>query len=262
MEVWPNWDKPTSRFAEAQKRIIEGTARCPTHSQEAVEEGEAEDRRKKAELYRGAIKASHLPSELVGLGWDDIDPSEPDDVVVDERLIATQEQASESRGTALAAVQRWAKGEFCGIVLAGSVGLGKTRMAAVATQDLIYQRIRKLGEGELHTSVAPIRWVSVPELILMSRAERGTDRYRDAERVMAGAGGLVLDDIDKVKPTEFALDLIFEAIDRRTNRGRPLMATTNLPYPELEDLLGKPIASRLAGYCEGFRIYGADRRRI
>lgn len=72
---------------------------------------------------------------------------------------------------------------------------------------------------------------------------------------------LVLDDIDKVAPSDFTLDLLFEAIDERVNSGTALLVTTNLHYPDLEDRFGEPIASRLAGYCKAHRLDGPDRRR-
>lgn len=243
------------------RESAERTASCPA----CIEKSEEADRRRvkarKLELYRHGVAAIQLPQVFQGLGWKAMDESEPEDVVEGETIVATQEEASRSRLKAITAAKSWAKGDLLGLVLSGRVGLGKSRLAAVAAQSLVYHRVVDLPPERVETAqVSPLRWVSVPALVKASRAPYESDAREWAERVVAGGAGLVLDDIDKVKPTEFSIDLIFEAIEARESRRRPLLVTTNLRYPELEDLLGEPIASRLAGYCQGHRIHGEDRR--
>jgi DNA replication protein DnaC len=72
---------------------------------------------------------------------------------------------------------------------------------------------------------------------------------------------LVLDDIDKAKPTDFARDILFELIDERINNRASLLITTNMNSGEFAEAYGEAIASRVAGYCEAKRIDGDDRRQ-
>lgn len=263
VEVWEGWEDD---HEGAYKRILLNTVHCDKHAAEAVAAGEEEERQKKRRLYADALRHSYIPKPWHGKGWEDYDLEEPADVVVfdkatnAEKLIATAEDASQMRAAAVAAARRWAEGSILGLVLAGPVGLGKTRLAGIAAQALIYRRIKGLSGTSLDRSVMPVRWVSVPDLIHKSKGDFGSDRRREAEKIITGAGAIVLDDIDKVKPTEVALDLLFEAIESRTNNGAQLLVTTNMRYPELVQLLGDPIASRIAGYCEGVRMVGEDRR--
>jgi DNA replication protein DnaC len=241
---------------ESWQKILDDNCYCAAH--EPDDEFEKEELvEMKRSHYAEAVAYAMFPQELRGLKWSDLDRDEPEDVVVGDRTISAQE-ASAIRAKAIDAAREWAKCEFRGLVLAGRVGVGKSRIAAVAAQSLIHHRVslQKLGDH----SIAPIRWVSVPKLIRNSRGDFDSDARRSAEKVMAGSGGMVLDDIDKIKPTEFALDLIFESLEIRIGNGAPLLVTTNKSFPELQDLVGDPIASRIAGYCKGHRIFGHDRR--
>lgn len=250
-------------MGEPWRDSLERTVKC----EECIQKSEAADeekvRAKRIALYHGAVRLIGLPREFVGLGWAAMDETEPDDVVEGERVVATKEEASVSRAEAIAAAQRWAEGKTRGLVLSGRVGLGKSRLAAVAAQAFVFWRVKAMAADrvEAGAQVAAPRYVSVPALVKASRARYESDAREWAERVVSGSSSLVLDDIDKVKPTEFSIDLLFEAIEARTSQERSLLVTTNLRYPELEDLLGEPIASRLAGYCEGRRILGEDRRQ-
>jgi DNA replication protein DnaC len=71
---------------------------------------------------------------------------------------------------------------------------------------------------------------------------------------------LVLDDFDKVKPSEFGTQQIFTAIDSRVQAGVPLIVTANLRLGEVVERYGEPIGSRLAGHCTQLVLDGPDRR--
>lgn len=234
---------------------------CEEHEKAEAARVEAEVREQRRALYHGAVGDAQIPTKLKGKNWSDLDTEETEDVVEGEKLIATAAEATQTRVKAIEACRRWSRGEISGLILAGRVGMGKSWFAAVAAQALVYERVKVLDAMHLDKPLMPLRWVFVPELISQSRGDFGSDRRRHAERVLNGTFGLVLDDIDKVKPTEFALDLLLEAVETRTSRGKPLLVTTNIGYRELRDLLGDPLASRLRGSCEGHRMLGKDRRR-
>jgi DNA replication protein DnaC len=150
----------------------------------------------------------------------------------------------------LAAARAWANGELPGLLLAGPVGVGKTWLAATAAWDRLERR--------------SVRWFSVPVLLAALSLSFDDDRQADAVDALIGQGALVLDDLDKARPSQYAAEQLFCAIDSRMNAGDPLLVTTNLGLGELASKFPQPhgeaIASRLAGYCEAFAMQGHDRR--
>jgi DNA replication protein DnaC len=153
---------------------------------------------------------------------------------------------------ASAAVREWATGTPArqGLTLTGGVGVGKTHRAASAA----WARLR----------IEPLRWFSVPVLFAQLGRAFTDDGRRDALDVLVGEDVLVLDDIDKTRPSEYAAEQLFTAIDSRVTAGAGLLVTTNLALSALADRFPEPfgyaIASRLAGYSETFLIKGKDRR--
>jgi DNA replication protein DnaC len=81
---------------------------------------------------------------------------------------------------------------------------------------------------------------------------------------LTGTSALVLDDLDKTRPTEYGAEQIFLAVDGAVTSGRALLVTTNLGLGQLAGKwpqpFGEAIASRLAGYCKVV-YHGFDRER-
>jgi IstB-like ATP binding protein len=148
------------------------------------------------------------------------------------------------------AASAWAAGKLRGLTLTGSVGVGKSYLAARAA----WWRME-------HEA---LRWLSVPVLFARLGASFSDEGRQDALRVLVGTTALVLDDIDKTRPTEYAAEQLFCAIDARVTEGAGLLVTTNLVLSVLAERFPEPygeaIGSRLAGYCETFAMIGPDRR--
>lgn len=151
---------------------------------------------------------------------------------------------------AIEAAMRWAAGDVNGLILSGSVGVGKTRVAVAAANAMLERR--------------RIRYFSAPLLI----ARLGTGDFSNPLRLAAldaltGNDALVLDDLDKARPTVYAAEALFVAVDQRADGAAPLLVTTNLKLRELAELwpapFGEAIASRLS-LLKGVRVEGADRR--
>lgn len=172
------------------------------------------------------LKSSGMPAGLTGLSFDN------------PRL--------GGEPAAVAAARDWADGTLNGLVLVGPVGVGKTYLAAIA--------------AGARLAVEGVTWVSVPSLIIRALAAFDTDERDAAITELTGRGTLVLDDLDKVKPSDWVLSQLFAAIDGRVAEGAGLLVTTNLEPREIRDKLGEPIASRLVGHCRICRIEGRDRR--
>lgn len=194
---------------------------------DADERAEADARDEEAHAKR--IRESLLPHALQGMRFDFLDRDRGDRVKAIE--------AAEAWATAL---------EPRGLCLFGDTGVGKTRIAATAT----WLRLRRF----------PVRWVSVPVLMAQVGAGFSDEGRREAVATIAGNGPLVLDDLDKVNPSEWSKQQLFAAIDTRVASGAPLLITTNLPPSQLGERFGQAVVSRIVGSCDVFSLHGEDRR--
>lgn len=179
-----------------------------------------EERRERADRLKLRIEHSGLPAQLHGLPLPD----------------------NEVGGLAA----KWAAGDLCGLCISGPVGVGKTYTAAAAC----WLRLQERG----------CRWVSVARLMAQLRAGFQDEARTAASRAVVGEGAIILDDLDKVNPTDYGREVIFAAIDGRVEAGAPLLVTTNLGPQEIGERLGDAVKSRLVGYCDTVRMLGRDRR--
>src|SRR5207249_4261536 len=114
---------------------------------------------------------------------------------------------------ALASAEAWASGNLNGLVLAGPVGVGKSWLAAAAA----WARLE----------LAPLRWIYVPRLFTFLDAGFDSKGRAEALEALASSTPIVLDDLDKARPTEFAATHLQTAISVRVDEGLPLLVTTN-----------------------------------
>jgi DNA replication protein DnaC len=153
---------------------------------------------------------------------------------------------------AVAAAERWGAGDLRGLLLVGPVGVGKSTLAAAA----VSARIAGTARAAF--------WLTAPEMFaaLGSGFENPT-RDRVLTTLQSGRA-LVVDDVDKGRPTAYGAEQIYLAIDQRIVRQAPLLVTSNLDLEELRDRwpeeYGPAIVSRLVGHCELIAIKGPDRR--
>lgn len=154
------------------------------------------------------------------------------------------------RADGIAAATRWGHGEIAGLLISGPVGAGKTRAAAAAANVLMRRRA--------------VRWMSTPLLFARLGSGFGSRNHDDALDALTGNHALVLDDIDKARPTPYGAEQLFVAIDTRIDNNLPLLITSNLLIGEIArlfpDPFGEAIASRVAGYCEMHTFDSTDRR--
>lgn len=159
----------------------------------------------------------------------------------------------ELRTRALNHAMDWARGALSGLVLWGGVGRGKTAIAAAAARERL--------------EVGRVRWLPVAELLLDLRMPFDSPEYARAVRQLdpgrTGAA-LVLDDLDKLKPTDHAVQPLYVAVNAWIEAELPLLVTLNRDLDDLGEWLpesfGEAIASRLSGYCATVEVKGEDRR--
>jgi DNA replication protein DnaC len=197
--------------------------------------------REKLDQYR---QWASIPKRYNGIGYDGFTASE-----------------------AVEAAKAWARGELRGLCLTGKVGRGKSWLAGAALADMIEQRATEDARADLDEAhdgvprrVRPVRWVSVASLMAELRRSFSDEARADAVKVISGHGAAVLDDLDKVNPTEFGKEVISSTIETRLAAESPILVTTNLSPGQLGDKLGANIASRIAGDCLVIEMVGPDRR--
>jgi DNA replication protein DnaC len=204
------------------------------------------EREEQVRLRRQRVDASNLPPKLRKLTWESYLTDDPRWPKARPALVAARAWASETAPRK-------------GLLVSGTVGTGKTRLAATAAWEMLLRR--------------DVRYVSVPDLIIRLGASFGDKDRADALRVLTGRGALILDDLDKIKPSTHVLTHLYTAIDNRYQAGAPLFVTTNLDAGQLvayfrgsdEDaeraVTAEAIVSRLMEHCVIGRVDGPDRRR-
>ena len=196
---------------------------CCEDDERSIAEAQTEQAREQR------IRESLLPHALRGMRFDVLDRDRGD------------------RVKAIEAAEAWAQAiKPRGLCLFGDTGVGKTRIAATAT----FARLQRF----------PVRWVSVPVLMAQVGAGFSDEGRREAIATISGTGPLVLDDLDKVNPSEWSKAQLFAAIDSRIAADSPLLITTNLAPSQLGDKFGQPIVSRIVGSCDVVSLHGEDRR--
>jgi DNA replication protein DnaC len=192
-----------------------------------VEDANRAERERREESRRNTT-ASGIPARLVELGRTAVLSDELADLTV-----------------------AWATGRERHIVLTGPFGVGKTTVAAVAAT-----RRLELGRS--------LWWTTAPLLFARLGSGLGSLERDAALAILTGKSALVLDDLDKVRPTDYGAEQVFVAIDRRLTEGTPLLITSNLAPAEMAARwptpYGPAIASRLGGECRTVRMQGDDRR--
>ena len=136
-----------------------------------------------------------------------------------------------------------------GLLLFGTVGTGKTFLAACAANALIDN-----GIPCLVTNFARI----ANEVQGMFEGKQ--EYYDNLNKFPL----LVIDDLSAERKTEYMQEIVFNVIDARYRANLPLIVTTNLTREELlhpSDLSYQRIFSRLFEMCTPVEVSGKDRRQ-
>ena len=136
-----------------------------------------------------------------------------------------------------------------GLLLYGTVGTGKTYIAACIANALIDR-----GYTCLVTNFARLTNT-------ISGMYEGKQEYIDE---LNRFSLLVIDDLASERDTEYMNETIMNIIDARYRSGKPLIVTTNLTAQELnqpKDIRKKRVYSRLLEMCVPLEVKGTDRRK-
>lgn len=136
-----------------------------------------------------------------------------------------------------------------GLLLFGTVGTGKTFIAAAIANALIDR-----GYDCLVTNFA--RLVNT-----ISGMYNGKQEYIDS---LNAFDLLIIDDLAAERDTDYMNEIVYNIIDSRYRAGLPMIITTNLTSDELKnpaDVKKQRIYSRLLEICIPLEVAGDDRRR-
>lgn len=160
-------------------------------------------------------------------------------------------QGKESeQGNVLAAMVLDGKNLF----IYGTVGTGKTELASC-----IATALQKNGK----------RYRMVRMATLLESIKRGFGHDYDPMESLRTVPVLILDDMGKESPTDWALERIFDLVDERNGRMLPTVVTSNYKPTDLIKRLAKngdmetavAIVSRLRQDCKSVELTGKDWRR-
>lgn len=140
------------------------------------------------------------------------------------------------------------------LFITGQVGSGKTYLASALGMRLIDAGLT-------------VRFETTVGLLREMRASFNASQTSIFERCI-GCDVLILDDIGKETPTEFALSMLYEIIDIRYANALPMIITSNYQGDELVERMAdanletaKAIVSRICGTCKAVEMDGRDWRR-
>lgn len=151
-----------------------------------------------------------------------------------------------------------------GLFIAGDIGTGKTFLASCLAADLVRR-------GRV------VQWCNASRMLREIRESFGNNRVSEAEvmRRFTAPGLLVIDDLGKERPTEWALEQLFCVVNERYDRRRPVVVTTNYGGEELvrrltpradasgcqDDTSARAIVDRLRSMCELVVLEGESWRK-
>nr|UVX83596.1 MAG: DnaA protein [Bacteriophage sp.] len=211
------------------------TVRCACECSVAQNAKDAEEKRKRDRLqYLDSMRRTGFPdAEMREWTFAKSDHTDQKNENIARRYVANFD-AMRSQGT--------------GLLLCGSVGTGKSFLAAAIANELINQ-----GTPCLMTNFSRI-------ISRVSEKFGGDQKYLDD---LNRFDLLIIDDLGSERDTEFTWEKVMNVVDARYRAGLPLIITTNLTLKDLadpSDIRRQRVFSRLKEMCVFLEVNGADRR--
>jgi DNA replication protein DnaC len=211
------------------------TVRCACECSVAQNAREAEEKRKRDRMqYLDGMRRTGFPdAEMREWTFSKSDHTDHKNENIARKYVANFD-AMRSQGT--------------GLLLCGSVGTGKSFLAAAIANELISQ-----GTPCLMTNFSRI-------ISRISEKFGGDQKYLDD---LNRFDLLIIDDLGAERDSEFTWEKVMNVVDARYRAGLPLIVTTNLNPKDLydpSDIRRQRVFSRLKEMCIFLEVNGTDRR--
>ena len=136
-----------------------------------------------------------------------------------------------------------------GLLMWGDVGTGKSHLAACVANRLMDNGVQ----------VVMTSFTQFLEIISKDYSEE----FALIDRLM-NARLLIIDDLGAERSTDYALEKVYNVIDKRCQRRLPMILTTNLNFKDMrdeEDVRYRRIYDRIFQYCYPMQFKGTNFRR-
>lgn len=151
--------------------------------------------------------------------------------------------------------------EGIGLIFTGSYGTGKTHLAAAICHELIKQDYQPIF-GTMINLLEKIKATYYDEFA-KEHEDRIIERYTNCHL-------LIIDDLGKERPTEWAIEKLYYIINTRYERCLPIIITTNYDIDKLTSRLtvkdnmetAEAIVSRIYEMCRGIQMEWEDYRKL
>lgn len=137
-------------------------------------------------------------------------------------------------------------GKDSGIFMMGNTGLGKTHLSLAIAKELI-----KKGFSVIYNSV--------PEILRTLSAEQFSKNDGDSMPVVEDCDLLILDDLGAEHSSEYSASMVYQLINSRLSKNKPIIVSTNLDMSEIKARYHDRIWSRLFS-MRVLLFYGTDNR--
>lgn len=158
-----------------------------------------------------------------------------------------------------------------GLLLCGTVGSGKTHIAAAIANAVIdhlrvddSQALEAERMGRSDSKLTPVIFVSTVNLLSRLRSnfdKKSIDRDGDLMERVKSVPLLILDDFGAEKGSEWVSEKLFEIINHRYSEELPTILTTNATPEELRAQVGDRTFDRIKEMCVLVAITGASHRQ-
>lgn len=206
---------------------------------EAARQREATER--KRQRQQDIVTATQLPPRFHGADFEGFKATTP------------QQKAAVDACKAYTANMAGNMEKGAALVLTGSVGTGKTLLAAAiarktALEHVITDRVYNLGSWDDQKRLATVRYTTVMGMLRTIRSTYRKDSHlseSQALHLFTGPDLLILDEVGVQRGTEDEKVQMFEVIDARYGSMLPTVIISNLTVGELTGYIGERVLDRL-----------------
>lgn len=139
--------------------------------------------------------------------------------------------------------------EGYGVMLYGTVGTGKTHLAASIGNYIVYEH------------GYDVYFMPFTELLnTLKNNMNDKDFIKGFMKRLYNTDLLIMDDLGKEKYTDWAAEQLFSLLDNRYRDCKPIIVTTNYTPQQLSQRVDEAIMSRLIGTCTVIGMNGRDYR--